>query len=41
MIMGDPLLNGDLTQEYFFAERWGAALVLAGGNAGIGRYDLQ
>lgn len=40
VIMGDPMLNGDLTQEYFYAEKWGTGIVLAGGNAGIGRYQM-
>lgn len=39
VIMGDPKANGDLTQEYFYGERYGLGLVLAGGNAGIGRYE--
>lgn len=39
--MGDPLKNADLTQEYFFGERYGLGIVLAGGNGGIGRYDTN
>ncbi len=39
IIMGDPLTNADLTQEYVYMERYGLGLVLAGGNAGIGRYE--
>lgn len=39
VIMGDPLTNQDLTQEYFYGEKYGLGLVLAGGNAGIGRYE--
>lgn len=39
VIMGDPKTNADLTQEYFYGERYGLGLVLAGGNAGIGRYE--
>lgn len=39
VIMGDPLNNADLTQEYVYMERYGLGLVLAGGNAGIGRYE--
>jgi len=38
--MGDPLTNGDLTQEYFYAEKFGCGIVLAGGNSGVGRYEL-
>lgn len=44
---GDPLVinvdaktNMDLTQEYFLQDRWGAALITAGGNTGIGRYKF-
>lgn len=40
VIMGDPTTNADLTNEYFYSERWGAGIVLAGGNAGIGRYEM-
>ena len=40
VIMPDPYTNMDLTYEYFYAERWGLGLVLAGGNSGIGRYEL-
>jgi len=40
VIMGDPLANADLTNEYFYAERYGVGLVLAGGNSGIGRYEI-
>ena len=31
---------GDLTREYLYGEKYGLGIVLAGGNAGIGRYDL-
>ena len=41
VIMGDPLTNGDLTQEYLYGEKYGVGIVLAGGNAGIGRYEMQ
>lgn len=40
VVMGDPLKNGDLTQEYLYAEKYGCAIVLAGKNAGIGRYEI-
>ena len=40
VIMGDPLTNGDLTQEYMYGEKYGVGIVLAGGNAGIGRYEM-
>lgn len=40
VLMGDPLQNADLTQEYMYSEKVGLAIVLAGGNAGIGRYQF-
>ncbi len=40
IMMGDPMTNGDLTQEYLYMERYGMGIVLAGGNAGIGRYEI-
>lgn len=40
IIPGDPLNNKDLTQDYAYFERYGIGLVMAGGNAGIGRYRL-
>lgn len=40
MILGDPLSNADFTQEYFYGEQWGVGLVVAGDNAGIGRYEF-
>lgn len=40
MIMGDPTRNADLTQEYLYAEKWGVGIVLAGSNAGVGRYEI-
>ncbi len=39
VIMGNPMDNADLTYEYLYSERYGAAIVLAGGNAGVGRYE--
>lgn len=41
VLMGDPLQNGDLTQEYLYGEKYGLGIVLAGGNAGIGRYEIS
>ena len=29
-----------LTQEYLYGEKYGMGIVLAGGNAGIGRYEI-
>lgn len=40
VLMGDPTQNKDFTQEYFYGEKYGVGLVLAGGNAGIGRYEM-
>lgn len=40
VIMGDPLSKGDLTQEYLYGEKYGLGIVLANGNAGIGRYEF-
>ena len=41
VLMGNPLQNADLTQEYLYSEKWGTGLVLAGGNSGIGRYEIS
>lgn len=40
ILMGDPLKNPDLTNEYVYAEKYGCGIILAGGNAGIGRYEF-
>lgn len=40
VLMGDPMTNADFTQEYFYAEKYGVGIVLAGGNSGIGRYEM-
>lgn len=40
VLMGDPTTNADFTQEYFYGEKYGMGIVLAGGNAGIGRYEM-
>jgi hypothetical protein len=40
VILGDPTKNQDLTQDYFYGEKYGMGIVLAGGNAGIGRYEI-
>ena len=39
VLMGDPMKNADFTQEYLYGEKYGLGIVLAGGNAGIGRYQ--
>jgi len=39
VIMGNPVDNADLTQEYLYGCKYGTGIVLAGGNSGIGRYD--
>lgn len=40
ILLGDPVNNKDFTQEYLYGEKYGMGIVLAGGNAGIGRYKL-
>lgn len=41
VIMGDPKTNADLTQEYFYAVKYGVGVVLAGDkNTGIGKYEM-
>lgn len=40
IIMGDPMQNKDFTQDYLYGEKYGLGIVLAGGNAGIGRYEI-
>jgi len=40
IIPGDPMSNKDLTQDYLYGEKYGMALVMAGGNSGIGRYQM-
>lgn len=40
ILLGDPANNKDFTQEYLYGEKYGMGIVLAGGNAGIGRYKI-
>lgn len=40
VLMGDPMSNADFTQEYVYGEKYGMGIVLAGGNSGIGRYEI-
>lgn len=40
VLMGDPMSNADFSQEYLYGEKYGMGIVLAGGNAGIGRYEM-
>ena len=40
VLLGDPMTNKDFTQEYLYGEKYGMGIVLAGGNAGIGRYEI-
>lgn len=40
ILMGDPMQNKDFTQDYLYGEKYGLGIVLAGGNAGIGRYQI-
>lgn len=39
--LNDPFDNMDLTQEYLYGEKYGLGIVTAGGNAGIGRYEIS
>lgn len=41
ILLGDPTKNSDFTQDYFYGEKYGMGIVLAGGNAGIGRYEIN
>lgn len=41
VLLGDPTKNKDFTQEYLYGEKYGMGIVLAGGNAGIGRYEIS
>lgn len=40
VLMGDPMTNADFTQEYLYGEKYGMGIVLAGGNSGVGRYEI-
>lgn len=40
VLLGDPMANKDLTQNYLYGEKYGMGIILAGGNAGIGRYEI-
>ena len=40
ILLGNPANNKDFTQDYFYGEKYGMGIVLAGGNAGIGRYEM-
>ena len=40
VLMGDPMQNMDFTQTYMYGEKYGLGIILAGGNAGIGRYEI-
>lgn len=40
ILLGDPTQNRDFTQEYLYGEKYGMGIVLAGGNSGIGRYEI-
>lgn len=40
VLAGNPMDNADLTNEYAYTEKYGIGIVLAGGNAGIGRYEF-
>lgn len=40
VLMGDPMSKPDFTNEFFYAEKYGTGIVLAGRDAGIGRYKF-
>ena len=40
IINREPTVNRDLTYEYFVASKYGLGIVLAGGNAGVGKYEV-
>lgn len=40
IIMGDPLSNGDLTQEFTQIERFGLGIITTADGIGIGRYEI-
>lgn len=40
ILMGEPSANADLTYEMTYADKYGVGIVLAGGNSGIGRYEM-
>lgn len=40
IIPGDLFKNQDLTQDYLYGEKYGMGIILAGGNAGVGRYKM-
>ncbi len=40
IVMGNPVDNADFTQEYLYGERYGMGIILAGGGAVIGRYEI-
>lgn len=39
IILGNPMSNADMTQEYMYAEKYGLAVATAG-NGGVGRYKI-
>lgn len=41
VLLGGPTKNKDFTQEYLYGEKYGMGIVLSGGNAGIGRYEIS
>lgn len=45
VMMGNPMDNMDLTQEFLYGEKWGTGIILSGGsdgghNMGIAKYDI-
>lgn len=41
VLMGNPMDNADFTQEYLYGIKYGTGILLAGNNAGIGRYEIS
>lgn len=39
VLLGNPMDNADLTQEYLYGAKYGAGIILSGNN-GIGRYEF-
>ncbi len=40
LIANNPMDNTDFTYEFLYGEKYGLGIILAGGNAGIGRYEI-
>lgn len=40
ILAGNPMDNADMTQEYMYGEKYGMGIILAGSDAGVGRYEM-